>query len=96
MFQEKLSNQEDIPYGENLASWYRLTLKVSQSANLLVTGSITKQGSKHIRRLLVKVAHAISRTRNSSLKRLPCAQSLTHAISGLLGSTLFASAIKCI
>ena len=31
-------------------------------------GSITKQGSKHIRRMLVQVAHAISRTKNSILK----------------------------
>ncbi len=35
---------------------------------MLVTGSITKQGSKHVRRMLVQVAHAISRTR-SKLKR---------------------------
>ncbi len=36
---------------------------------MLVTGSITKQGSKHVRRMLVQVAHAISRTRNSKMKR---------------------------
>jgi len=30
--------------------------------------SITKQGSKHVRRMLVQVAHAISRTRSSRLK----------------------------
>ena len=59
----------DFENGEKLAAWCRLTPKVSPSANMLVTGSITKQGSKHIRRMLVQVAHAISRTKNSVLKR---------------------------
>ena len=51
-----------------IAAWCGLTPKVSQSADMLVTGGITKQGSKHIRRMLVQVAHSISRTRNSRLK----------------------------
>jgi hypothetical protein len=34
---------------------------------MLVTCSITKQGSKHIRSMLVQVAHSISRARNSRL-----------------------------
>ncbi len=38
------------------------------SANKRITGSITKQGSKHVRRMLVQVVHAISQTRNSRLK----------------------------
>jgi len=45
-----------------------LTPRVTQSADMLVTGSITKQGSKLVRRMLVQVAHAISRTKNSALK----------------------------
>ncbi len=65
----EIGDYRDFKNDEKLASWCGLTPKVSQSANMLVTGSITKQGSKHIRRMLVQVAHAISRTRNSSLKR---------------------------
>ena len=34
-----------------------------------VSGRITKHGSKHIRRMLVQVAYAISRTKDSKLKR---------------------------
>jgi len=55
--------------GEKLAAWCGLTPKVTQSADMLVTGSITKTGSKHVRRMLVQVAHAISRTKNTVLKK---------------------------
>ncbi len=65
----EIGDYRDFANGEKLAAWCGLTPKVSQSANMLVTGSITKQGSKHVRRMLVQVAHAISRTRNSRLKR---------------------------
>jgi len=65
----EIGDYRDFENGEKLASWCGLTPKVSQSANMLVTGSITKQGSKHIRRMLVQVAHAISRTKNSVLNR---------------------------
>jgi hypothetical protein len=65
----EIGDYRDFANGEKLAAWCGLTPKVSQSANKLVTGSITKQGSKHVRRMLVQVAHAISRTRNSKLKR---------------------------
>ncbi len=65
----EIGDYRDFENGEKLASWCGLTPKVSQSANMLVTGSITKQGSKHIRRMLIQVAHAISRTKNSALKR---------------------------
>lgn len=65
----EIGNYKDFETGEQLASWCGLTPKVSQSADVLVTGSITKQGSKHVRRMLVQVAHVISRLRNSKLKR---------------------------
>ncbi len=65
----EIGNYKDFQTGEQLASWCGLTPKVSQSADKLVTGSITKQGSKHIRRMLVQVAHAIARSGNSKLKR---------------------------
>ena len=65
----EIGNYKDFETGEQLASWCGLTPNVSQSADKLVTGSITKQGSKHVRRMLVQVAHAISRMKNSKLKR---------------------------
>lgn len=65
----EIGNYKDFETAEQLASWCGLTPKVSQSADKLVTGSITKQGSKHIRRMLVQVAHAISKSKNSKLKR---------------------------
>jgi transposase len=65
----EIGDYRDFLNGEKLAAWCGLTPRVSQSADMLVTGSITKQGSKHVRRMLVQVAHAISRTKNSALKR---------------------------
>lgn len=65
----EIGNYRDFVTAEHLASWCGLTPKVSQSADKLVTGSITKQGSKHVRRMLVQVAHAIAKSRNSKLKR---------------------------
>ena len=65
----EIGNYKDFETAEQLASWSGLTPEVSQSADKLVTGSITKQGSKHMRRMLVQVAHAISRSKNSKLKR---------------------------
>ena len=35
----------------------------------VVLGGITEQGSKHIRRMLIQVAYAISRTKDSKLKK---------------------------
>lgn len=64
----EIGDYRDFINGEKLAAWCGLTPRVSQSADMLVTGSITKQGSKHVRRMLVQVAHAISRTKNSALK----------------------------
>ena len=65
----EIGDYRDFKSGEKLAAWCGLTPSVSQSANKLVTGRITKQGSKHVRRMLIQVAHAISRTKNSVLKR---------------------------
>ncbi len=59
----EIGNYRDFETAEQIASWCGLTPKVSQSADKLVTGSITKQGSKHVRRMLIQVAHAISKTK---------------------------------
>jgi len=42
---------------------------VYQSADKLLTGSITKQGSKHIRWILVQVAQAAAKKRGSKLRK---------------------------
>jgi transposase len=64
----EIGNYRDFENGSKLAAWCGLVPSVYESANKRVTGSITKHGSKHVRRMLVQVAHAISRTRNSRLK----------------------------
>ncbi len=64
----EIGNYRDFANGSKLAAWCGLAPTVYESADKLITGSITKQGSKHVRRMLVQVAHAISRTRNSRLK----------------------------
>lgn len=65
----EIGNYKDFKTGEQLASWCGLVPGVSQSADVLVTGNITKQGSKHVRRILVQVAQSITRIKNSKLKR---------------------------
>jgi transposase len=59
----------DFKKPEQLAAWAGLVPSVYQSADKLLTGSITKHGSRLIRRILVQVAHVIARGRNSKLKR---------------------------
>jgi len=65
----EIGNYKDFDKAEKLASWCGLVPSVYQSANKNHTGSITKQGSGHIRRILVEVAHVVARTgRKSKLK----------------------------
>ena len=54
---------------EQLAAWCGLVPSLYQSAEKTILGGITKQGSKHIRRMLIQVAYAISRTKDSKLKK---------------------------
>ncbi len=64
----EIGNYRDFANGNKLAAWCGLVPSIYGSAEKRIMGSITKQGSKHVRRMLVQVAHAISRTRNSRLK----------------------------
>jgi transposase len=64
----EIGDYRDFRTPEQLAAWCGLVPRVYQSADKLVTGRITKQGSKHIRSMLVEVAYAASRTRNSRLQ----------------------------
>jgi transposase len=54
--------------GKKIASWSGLAPSVYQSAGTFVTGSITKQGSKWLRRVMVEAAHVAVRVRNSRLR----------------------------
>jgi transposase len=65
----EIGDFKDFAKAEQLAAWSGLVPSVYQSADKLVTGSITKHGSRHIRWILVEVAQAIARTNKSKLKR---------------------------
>ena len=65
----EIGDFKDFEEPEQLAAWTGLTPSVYQSADKLVTGSITKHGSRHIRRILIEVAKVIARTNKSKLKR---------------------------
>lgn len=54
--------------GKQVASWAGLAPSVYQSAGTFITGSITKTGSKWLRRIMVEVAHSAVIVRNSSLR----------------------------
>ena len=65
----EIGDINDFKKPEQLAAWAGLVPSVYQSAGKLITGSITKHGSRHIRWILVQVARVIARGRNSKLKR---------------------------
>jgi transposase len=65
----EIGNFFDFPSGDKLASWLGLVPNVYQSADKLRTGSITKRGSDHARWILVQIAHAASRSRNTIFRR---------------------------
>ena len=53
--------------GKKIASWAGLCPSVYQTADKNLTGSL-KRGSKHLRRMMIQVAHAASRASNSRLR----------------------------
>jgi transposase len=65
----EIGNYLDFKTPEQLAMWAGIVPSVYQSADKLITGSITKQGSKHLRWILVQVAHAISHKKGGKLKK---------------------------
>lgn len=58
----EIGNVHDFNDADKLTKWAGLTPSVYQSANVTRTGSITKQGSKHIRWILVELAHIAIRS----------------------------------
>jgi transposase len=65
----EIGNYRDFSTPDKLASWCGIVPNVYQSADKLLTGSITKQGSKHIRWILVQVAQAAAKKRGSKLRK---------------------------
>ncbi|VVB62540.1 Transposase IS116/IS110/IS902 family protein [uncultured archaeon] len=64
----EIGNITDFESPKKLAAWCGLVPNLYQSADKCILGSITKHGSKHIRRMLVEVARSIARSRNSRLR----------------------------
>jgi transposase len=58
----EIGNVHDFENADKLTKWAGLTPSVYQSANVTRTGSITKQGSRHIRWILVELAHVAIRS----------------------------------
>jgi len=58
----EIGNVRDFKDADKLTKWAGLTPSVYQSANVTRTGSITKQGSRHIRWILVELAHVAIRS----------------------------------
>ena len=65
----EIGNFKDFSTPERLSAWCGLVPSVYQSADKLLTGSITKQGSKHIRWIMVQVAQAAAKKRGSKLRK---------------------------
>ena len=66
----EMGDYRDFQNADKLAMYFGIVPAVYQSAGKLRTGKITKRGSKHMRRILVQVAKAISKIKKSSkLKR---------------------------
>ena len=65
----EIGNYRNFSSPEKLASYFGLVPFVNQSADKLHTGCITKHGSKHLRWIMVQVAHAASKKIGSKLRK---------------------------
>ncbi|MGA9138651.1 MAG: IS110 family transposase [Methanocella sp.] len=61
----EIGDASDFPDGDQLASWAGLVPSMFQSGDKKVYGRITKHGSKYLRRMLIQIAHVISRMDNN-------------------------------
>jgi len=64
----EIGNFTDFSSGDKLASWLGIVPNVYQSADKYYNGRITKRGSKTARWILIQIAQAAARTKNSKLK----------------------------
>jgi transposase len=65
----EIGNYRNFSSPGKLASYFGIVPFVNQSADKLHTGCITKHGSKHLRWIMVQVAHAASKKIGSKLRR---------------------------
>ena len=65
----EIGNYRNFNSPEQLASYFGIVPFVNQSADKLHTGCITKHGSKHLRWIMVQVAHAASKKIGSRLRK---------------------------
>jgi len=65
----EIGDFRDFEKPEKLAAWCGLVPSVYQSADKLITGKITKHGSRHLRWILVEVAQTVARCGSPKLKR---------------------------
>ena len=61
----EMGNFNDFPSAEKLAAWTGIVPSVYQSAEKYRTGTITKQGSRQLRWILIEVANSAARTKHS-------------------------------
>ncbi|MDI6877675.1 MAG: transposase [Methanomicrobiales archaeon] len=65
----EVGDVRDFASADRLVSWAGMAPSVYQSADTLVTGRITKRGSKHLRWILVQAAQAASRAKDTVFSR---------------------------
>lgn len=65
----EMGDYTDFEDGDKLASWSGIVPSVYQSADKLITGHITKQGSRRMRWIMTEVAQAAAKARNTRLSK---------------------------
>jgi transposase len=65
----EIGNYRNFSSSEQLASHFGIVPFVNQSADKLHTGCITRHGSKHLRWIMVQIAHAGSKKIGSKLRK---------------------------
>lgn len=65
----EIGNYHDFSTPEQLAKWCGLIPGLNESAGKKRSCGITKQGSKHLRTILVEIAHVVARMKNTRFTR---------------------------
>ena len=63
----EIGDVRDFSSGKKLAAWTGIVPSIYQSAGTLRTGSITKRGNRHLRWILVEIAHSCARMKDTKL-----------------------------
>ena len=65
----EIGNYHDFSTPEQSAKWCELIPGLNESSGKKRSCSITKQGSKHLRTILVEIAHVVARMKNNRFTR---------------------------